>query len=471
MDRREQASWIAGADPRKVSPLLVQKYATAAPRYTSYPPATHFRPVSSAELFARWRQGNGSKERGELSVYFHIPFCSSLCWFCGCHTSVHKDRSVADRYVEALVSEMDLALRHIDAQRQVKQVALGGGSPNFLTETQLERLLAAFRKRFPVQADTELSVELDPRTTYPEQLDIFLKYRFNRFSLGVQDFSPEVLRRVHRPQTEDDVKWIVDHLRSQGCQEINFDLIYGLPGQTLETCQSTVERTLRYRPTRIALYQYAHVPWLKPQQKLLEAAGLPDQNAKQQLAGLAYELLVGAGYIPIGMDHFALPEDRLAQALSQRTLHRNFMGYTTCRGLDLLAFGVSAISAIQGTYSQNEKELEDYYRRVESGELPIERGFLLHRDDEIRRELIIDLFCNFHLDGKQLEQRYGIDFRSYFQPELKRLESFETDGLLVVAGCRLEVLPEGRYFIRNICMTFDRYLEQEVAGRRYSQAV
>jgi oxygen-independent coproporphyrinogen III oxidase len=471
MDPREQAGWIAGADPRKVSPILVQKYATAAPRYTSYPPATHFHPVSSPELLARWRQGNEAKERGELSVYFHIPFCSSLCWFCGCHTFIHQDHSRADRYVGALIAEMDLALRHIDARRKVKQVALGGGSPNYLTEPHLERLLGAFRERFPIQADAELSVELEPRTTDRGQLDTFLKYGFNRFSLGVQDFSPEVLGKIHRPQTEEDVEGIVDHLRSHGCQEINFDLIYGLPGQTLETCRYTVERTLRFRPTRIARYQYAHVPWLKPHQKLLEAAGLPDRNAKQQLAGLAYELLVDAGYIPIGMDHFALPEDRLAQALAQRTLHRNFMGYTTCRGLDQLAFGVSAISAIQGTYSQNEKELEPYYRRVESGELPIERGFLLNRDDEIRRELIIDLFCNFHLDGKQLEQKYGIDFLSYFQPELQRLEPFETDGLLAVAGCNLEVLPEGRYFIRNICMTFDRYLEKEVAGRRYSQAV
>jgi len=314
-------------------------------------------------------------------------------------------------------------------------------------------------------------VEINPRTATPAKLDVFLEHGFNRFSLGIQDFSPEVLEAVKRDQGLMEVEEVIGHLRKKGIESINFDLIYGLPGQDPGSCLETAEKVIALKPSRIALYSYAHVPWLHAHQKALERAGLPEPDRKASFFLSMMDRFLEAGYVGIGMDHFALPEDPLAKALESRTLRRNFMGYTTGRGLDLLGFGASAISSIGSAYSQNEKSLADYQASPAAGKLPIARGFLLDRDDEIRRELLLELFCNFHVDLEALGARFGIDAPGYFKDDLDRLDEMNADGLVTWNPQAIEVTGPGRFFIRNICMNFDRYLEKDSSKRVYSRTV
>lgn len=459
-------------NPETIPRDLVQKYTTRGPRYTSYPTAPHFyENVDHQAIVARWKRSNEDKPPRDLSIYFHIPFCRERCWFCGCHVVIRQNREVAVPYVAALVQEMRGVGQLVDHGRPVRQIAFGGGTPTFLPPEQLNQLIASVNSSWNFSSDAEISIEVDPRTVTQEQLDLLLSSGFNRFSLGVQDFNEEVLSLVHRPQSRETTETVVAHLRRRGHNAINFDLIYGLPGQTLQNSAQTIATTIELRPSRIAFYNYAHVPWLKPHQKLLERRGLPNPELKLRILGQAYSMLKEAGYVSIGMDHFALPEDELATSLLSRTLHRNFMGYTTRRGLDLLAFGVSGISAVAATYAQNLKEIPRYYTALEEDFYPWERGFLLSEDDVIRRELIIDLFCNFYLDTSAFAKRWNIDFARKFAPELEALLSFEGDGLVSLQDDAILVTPVGRFFIRNICMTFDRYLEQDAAERRYSQTL
>jgi oxygen-independent coproporphyrinogen-3 oxidase len=457
-------------DPRRVDPVLRSKYDVRGPRYTSYPPATHFGSIDTRELFKRWKERNGLADDPGLSMYFHIPFCRSRCLFCGCHTFVGR-KSSADAYVDLLVAEMESAAGVVDPSRQVHQVALGGGTPNFLTVEQTHCLLEALRRIWRISPGAELSVEIDPRTATREKLDAFLHHGFNRFSLGIQDFAEPVVSLVRRGQDLMQVEEVVAYLTGKGCDSINFDLVYGLPGQDTDSMQATADKVIALRPTRIALYSYAHVPWIHEHQKVLERRGLPDQDLKAALFLLMTDRFLEAGYESIGMDHFALPEDSLARALEKRTLRRNFMGYTTGRGLDLLAFGSSAISSIGSAYSQNNKELGGYQAAVEEGRLPVVRGFLLSQDDQLRRELLMELFCNFHADLKALSQQFSVDAAEYLAEDLKRLDPLVQDGLVTWTGDAIEVTPTGRFFIRNICMTFDRYLEQDAAKRVYSRTV
>jgi len=458
-------------DPRRIPPTLRMKYDVRGPRYTSYPAATHFHPTPVPDLFDRWASRNSLADDPGLSLYLHIPFCRARCTFCGCHSVVPGDGDTVERYVGALVEEMRLASRRVNPRRPVVQVALGGGTPNFLSEDQIDRLLSAVERTWAVSPGAECSVEIDPRTANPGKLDVFLRHGFNRFSLGVQDFDPRVLSTVRRGQDLMQVEEVVAHLRSRGCSAVNFDLVYGLPGQDLSSAAATARQVVRLAPSRIALYSYAHVPWIHPAQKSLEKRGLPDQDAKLALFLAMLDIFQDAGYLSVGMDHFALPGDSLARALEDRSLRRNFMGYTTGRGTDLLAFGASAISSIGSSYSQNAKDLDAYMTGIAGGSLPVERGFLLEREDEIRRELIMDLFCNFAADLAALGKRFGFDATSAFSEEMSRLQSMADDGLLSLTPESIVVSETGRFFIRAICMVFDRYLSTHDSAPVYSRTV
>ncbi len=470
-DPPDIAAWLATADPRRIPAELLRRYETRAPRYTSYPAAPHFGSVDEDELFGRWRERNAMAHDPGLSVYVHIPFCRTLCRFCGCHTHVRKDPSRATPYVDDLMREMDFVLGIVDRARPVRQVALGGGTPNFLSVPDLDRMLSGLRGRFSIAADAELSAELDPRTVTAGQLDLLLGHGFRRLSLGVQDFDPRVLGFIRRATDGLAVEAVVAHARSRGCEEINFDLIYGLPGQNERTAAETARRTLALGPTRIALYNYAHVPWMKPHQKALEKYGLPDAALKAAIQGTTAEILIRGGYLPIGMDHFARPEDRLARALEQGTLTRNFMGYTTGRGYDLVALGASGISAVGSTYAQDDRTLKGWREAVRAGRSAVVRGFLLSREDEARRDLILDLFCNFKVDLAALSGRWGMDMAACVGEDLDRLAPMVDDGLIRMEGDLVEVTWAGRPFIRNVCMGFDRYLESDPARRRYSRTL
>ncbi len=459
-------------DPRRIPAELRRKYDVRGPRYTSYPPATHFGPVDLDALLERWRSRNGLVDDPGLSLYVHIPFCRSRCLFCGCHTLGPKDASRLQEYLDAVLTEMELAQRAVDRSRPVRQIALGGGTPTFPGAASLERLLDGIEDRWEIEPDAELSVEIDPRTATRDRLDVLLAPGFNRISLGIQDFSDAVLDKVRKGQKLMQVLDVLEHLRAgERDLSINFDLIYGLPGQDLDTARATATQTVDLAPDRIALYSYAHVPWIRPHQKALERLGLPDQDTKLAMFLEMSDIFTAAGYRAIGMDHFAKPGDPLARALDQGTLRRNFMGYTTGRGLDTIGFGVSAISSVGSTYSQDEKALEPYLERVGAGEPPVMRGRLLTRDDELRRELLLELFCNFKVDFGPLGEAFGVDPAGYFADDLQRLDPMVRDGLVTWDRSGIRVSDLGRYFIRNVCMTFDRYLETDPARRVYSRTV
>lgn len=462
---------MPGAELNSIGPRLREKYDVRGPRYTSYPAAPHFHPIDIAALRARWRTRQGLADDPGLSLYFHIPFCHKRCLFCGCHTLGRRSRETVGLYLDALIGEMSLAANAAGAQRLVRQAALGGGTPNFMTVIEIDRLLGTMRSTWRVEEGAELSVEVDPRTATRDKLDVFLDHGFNRFSLGVEDFEAKVLEAVKRDQQMMQVEEAVGHLRGRGCEAINFDLIYGLPRQTLETAAETVRRTLVLGPSRIALYGYAHVPWIHPHQQVLEKRDLPDADLKSRIFLLMADRFREAGYLQVGMDHFALPGDELVTALKRRTLRRTFMGYTTGRGLDVVGIGISAISGIGASYSQNTKSLGPYLEQVTAGHLPVERGYLLDRDDEIRRELLLELFCTFHADLRALSGRFDIEAGAYFADDFRRLGPLADDGLVSWDDQEIRVSETGQFFIRNICMVFDRHLEQGGAGQKYSRTV
>ncbi len=432
-----------------------QRYATRAPRYTSYPTAPVFQEdFDQTELFRRYRQA----ESEPIGVYVHVPFCKTRCLYCGCHCRVgQKDTEVHD-YVSLLLAEADLLRTRLAPRGGIKQLALGGGTPNLLPAEEMTRLILGLKERFGFTERGERSIEIDPRTASPAYLDTLLELGFNRFSFGVQDFDPTVMRNVGRPQDYETVRPLVEHLQQHGVTHYNLDLLYGLPGQTEATMQETAKLVTSLNPSRLALFGYAHVPWIKPQQRALEPLGLPDESARVQLWGTMMAKLLDAGYEPVGMDHFAKPGDALLRSLAEGSLHRNFMGYTTERGLDLIGLGVSAISSTQASFAQNEKDEAAYAASIRKGNLPFIRGYLLNKEDELRREIIISLFCNFRLDFAPIEQRYRVSFPDHFHQELQRLEPLAKDGLLDITPTGLEVSSLGRYFIRNICLVFDQYL-------------
>lgn len=450
---------------------LVERYATRGPRYTSYPPASSFvDQVDAEEVMRIWLE---SREGGEaLSLYFHVPFCRKRCLYCGCHTTSGWDGALLEGYLDALLAEVAMAARILGEGTGVEQLALGGGTPNTLSSDMLGALLGEVRKHFAVAEGSELSIELDPRALEPGHVDFLVETGFNRFSLGVQDLDPRVQKIIGRVQPEEKIRSIVDRIRAHGIEAVNFDLIYGLPGQTLDSFRETVDRVIAIGPSRIAVFGYAHVPWVHPHQKALEGAGLPDTDLRAELVKMSTDRLIEAGYIHIGLDHFAAASDELVRALESRRLHRNFMGYTTRKGLRLAAMGSSAISGVANSYVQDDKDIQGYMNTIRSGSrLPWRRGIVLSRDDVIRRDLIMDLFCNLYVDLGELGERHGIDPASYFEKEMEAAAAMAADGLLVMDGRSIELTPVGRHFVRNLCMVFDRYLDRDAKKPVHSKTI
>jgi len=454
----------------KVDLDLVQKYNVAGPRYTSYPPATKFtEALPWAELSERVLENNRTER--DLSLYFHIPFCETLCWFCGCTTVITSNHSQGQNYINYLEKEMAQMATLLNPRRKAVQLHWGGGSPTFLAPKEIRSLGKAIQRHFTFSGNIEAGVEIDPRRLTREHIEALREVGFNRASFGVQDFDPIVQEAVHRIQPRDMTEQALTWARELGFSSINFDLIYGLPHQTVESFTRTLEVVLSLKPDRLAVFSYAHVPWIKPAQKILEQKVLPTPEVKLQLLKTVIERLTEKNqYVYIGMDHFARPEDELAVAQRQKELQRNFQGYSTRGGADIYSFGMSAISQIPDAYWQNEKELPKYYAGLDAGKAPLARGYLMSDDDKLRREVIMRVMCDLSLDYAVMSQQLGVDFASHFEHELESLAPFETDGLVRRSANGLEVTDTGRLFIRNIAMCFDNTLAP-LSERKHSRTI
>ncbi|HUC42786.1 MAG TPA: oxygen-independent coproporphyrinogen III oxidase [Candidatus Sulfotelmatobacter sp.] len=448
------------ATPR-ITVDLLRKYDRPGPRYTSYPTAVEFASTfGPAQYVSRLEEAD--RTEAPLSLYTHLPFCEHRCTFCGCHVVITQDPAVVTRYLGYLHREIDMLAAHLPHRRRVSQYHWGGGTPTHLTPAEMESLHARMTRHFTIEPDAEVAVEVDPRHTSLEQIELLRAMGFNRLSMGVQDFDPEVQAAVDRNQTEAQTRTMYDAVRARGFGSINIDLIYGLPLQTTARFSRTVDTVIAMRPDRVALYSYAHVPWIRAQQKWIEPKDLPSPEDKLALFVDARDRFLAGGYVEIGMDHFALPGDELAVARDKRRLHRNFMGYTVRMGSDMVAVGISGIGDVRGAFAQNEKKLSRYYEILDSGRFPVERGYALDADDRIRRETITRLMCNLWLDTGEIEREFSIDFASYFAAELAELTRPDgpvEHGFVAVEPGHLEVTGLGRFFVRNVAMSFDRYLK------------
>jgi len=452
--------------PPAVEPALelVRKYNIPGPRYTSYPTAPQFSDtIDRQSLLEEIRRDNA--DASPLSLYFHVPFCESLCWYCGCTTVITTRRASAGEYVDLLIKEIELTAPLIDAKRLVTQLHFGGGTPTFLPPAEIDRLAAAIHRHFKFSADAEISVEVDPRRLTKEHVDAFRRLGCNRASLGVQDTNPEVQVAIHRWQPLDMTRQAIAWLRDAGYQSVSVDLIYGLPLQTPASFAQTVEEVIALNPDRLAIFSYAHVPWVKPSQKIFDQRQqLPSTEEKLTMLMTASQKLVAAGYATIGMDHFARPEDELAVAFRDGTLHRNFQGYTTRAGASLYGFGMSSISQTDGSFRQNYKELPEYIAAINEGRLPIERGYVLSDDDKRRRTIITDIMCARGLDFAALSQKLGLDFEQIYASELATLGDLEADGLITRTPGKVSITQMGLLFLRIFGMRFDAHLEKKRTG-------
>jgi oxygen-independent coproporphyrinogen-3 oxidase len=449
---------------------LIQRLSQSGPRYTSYPTADRFSDqFSSRDYLHAVNHLNARGARHPLSLYIHIPFCDTVCYYCGCNKIVTKNRDKAITYLDYLKRELAMQGKLFAGFNQVEQLHFGGGTPTYLSDTQMGDLMQHLRRWFSFADDTkgEYSIEVDPRSVTAARIHTLRAQGFNRISLGVQDFDEQVQRAVNRIQPEQTTLDTIQAARDAGFRSISIDLIYGLPKQTLVSIAGTLTKVIAANPDRIAVYHYAHLPHIfKPQRRISEE-DLPSSDIKLEMLGLCIRQLNAAGYVYIGMDHFAKPDDELAVAQRQGLLHRNFQGYSTHAESDLIACGVSAISSVGMCYSQNAKTLDDYYDRLDQGELPIVRGYQLTMDDVLRRFIIQRLMCNFELSIRSLEQAYPIKFDSYFRLELEALDELRAMGLLTIDSEWIEVTLKGRLLIRNVCMVFDRHLQQ--ARQLYSE--
>ena len=451
---------------------LLRRFDVPGPRYTSYPTADRFvEAFGNDDYIQALEQRRAGSMALPLSLYIHIPFCESLCYYCACNKVITKHHSKSAEYLRYLSRELELQVEHFGRGHNVSQMHLGGGSPTFLSDVELTDLLDMIRRHFNLVPGGEFSIEVDPRTVTPDRLRHLYQLGFNRLSFGVQDFDPAVQKAVHRVQPAEQVFALVQAARDIGFESVNVDLIYGLPLQTPESFRHTLDLVKQLRPERIALYAYAHLPTrFKPQRRILSAE-LPSPAEKLSMLSNSLAILGDAGYDYVGMDHFALPEDALAVAKRQGRLHRNFQGYSTQPDCDLIALGVSAIGRIGATYSQNAKTLEEYYDALDQGRLPIVRGLALTRDDILRRSVIMAVMCQGQLDFEAMGDAHLIDFASYFAREIERLRDFETMGLVKVGPASLEVTAQGWYFVRAIAMTFDKYLQSDQDRARFSKII
>jgi oxygen-independent coproporphyrinogen-3 oxidase len=440
---------------------VLKKFNTQGPRYTSYPTAPMFSPKFTYEDFVEEiRDTNAEGTTRALSLYFHFPFCAKLCYFCGCNMKVSNDRDVIGEYNGYLKREIDMVVPMIAASREVTQMHWGGGTPSHLEPDEIRDVGNYILKSLNFADDVEQSVEIDPRNMRRDHIAAFAEIGFNRTSFGVQDFDPQVQEAINRVQSEEITRQVVDWARECEFKSINLDLIYGLPHQTVATFIDTVDKVIDISPDRIAVFNYAHVPWLKKHQEILADQNLPAADERLAILEMTIQRLVDAGYEYIGMDHFAKPTDELAIAQKEGTLYRNFQGYSTKAGADVYAFGVSAISQFENVYAQNEKEIRKYYARIDAGRAATHVGYRMTADDHIRKETIMQLMCNLEIDKQRIEREFDIEFDKYFAADLPKLDPFIADGLLEETDSHIRVLGSGILIIRNIAMCFDAYLEQ-----------
>lgn len=453
---------------------LLGRLTRSGPRYTSYPTADRF---SDSFGYRDYLQAVAAlRTRGvakPLSLYLHIPFCGVVCYYCACNKIVTKNRDKAATYLGYLKREIGMQGLLFSGINEVEQLHFGGGTPTYFSDEQMGELMDHLRRVFRFAPDNagEYSIEVDPRTVSPERIHTLRRQGFNRISLGVQDFDPDVQKAVNRIQPEAETRAIIDASRAAGFRSVSVDLIYGLPLQTEKTMARTLDKVIAADPDRIAVYHYAHMPHLFKPQRRINESDLPGSDAKLAMLSLCIEKLTGAGYVYIGMDHFAKPTDDLAIAQQQGRLHRNFQGYSTHADTDLISCGVSAISAVGATYSQNVKTLDAYYDALDRNELPVSRGIRLSMDDALRRALIQKLMCQFEVSIPAIELAFPIAFDKYFEPELEQLRDMERDGLVTISPEWISVSMKGRLLIRNVAMVFDRYLAARAAGPIHSQTI
>ncbi|WP_088889429.1 oxygen-independent coproporphyrinogen III oxidase [Leptolyngbya ohadii] len=447
---------------------LLRKYDYPVPRYTSYPPATELKPEFE-EIDFRASLAVGNYKKTPLSLYCHIPFCETPCYFCGCNTVITQRREISEPYLGYTLRHIRQMAGLVDRDRRsVNQMHWGGGTPNYLSLDQIETLWHEITQNFRFEDNAEVSIEVNPRPLDREYIRVLRQLGFNRISFGIQDFNPKVQEAINRIQPEETLFNVMDWVRAAGFESVNVDLIYGLPYQSLQTFRDTIRKTIKLNPDRIAVFNFAYVPWLKPIQRRIPQEALPEASEKLDILKMTIEELTENGYQYIGMDHFAKPNDELAVAQQQGQLHRNFQGYTTKPESDLVGFGVTSISMLNDVYVQNYKRLKEFYRTIDAGVLPIERGVSLSKEDIIRRTAIMELMCQFQLSKDDLQEKYHLsfdeDFDEYFFPERSELKRLEADGLVQLSHNHIQVTPIGRLLIRNIAAAFDAYLRQKITA-------
>lgn len=451
---------------------LIERLDRSGPRYTSYPTADRFESSFGEADYRHWLQERsiGANHR-PLSLYVHIPFCNTICFYCACNKIITKDTSKADRYLQYLERELDLVAAALGGRERVIQLHFGGGTPTFLSDEQLTRLMGLLRKHFDFMPEGEYSIEIDPRKVARERVLHLAELGFNRMSVGIQDFEESVQVAVNRVQSEAETRTVIDAAREAGFKSVSVDLIYGLPLQTADSVQRTLQRVLAMSPDRLALYNYAHLPTHFMPQRRINEVDLPSPSHKLDILQNSVQQLTDAGYVFIGMDHFAKPQDELSVALAQGRLQRNFQGYSTHAECDMIGIGVSSIGRVGACYSQNEKELDAYYAALDADHLPVMRGLIANEDDILRRSVIQGLMCRFSLSVESVEETFAINFADYFAAELEQLEEYQAQGLVSFDGEFLLVEPKGRFLIRNIAMLFDRYLRERRTAASYSKTI
>ena len=451
---------------------LIASLPASGPRYTSYPTADRFhKDFGENEYIETLALRSAGALNKPLSLYIHIPFCDTICYYCGCNKIITKDKTRADEYLGYLEREMELLAPHLGGKNPLAQLHFGGGTPTFLSDGQLDRVFAMIRRHFHLLPDGEYSIEIDPRKVSRETVHHLGRLGFNRMSVGIQDFDPKVQQAVNRIQSVEETRTVIEAAREAGFKSVSVDLIYGLPHQSLASIKPTLDTVLSPDPDRLALYHYAHLPHIFKPQRRIDTNAVPSSEEKLDILQYAVERLSDAGYVFIGMDHFAKPDDELSVALREGFLQRNFQGYSTYADCDLVAIGVSAIGKIGCTYEQNERNITDYYAALDAGHLPVMRGYRLTRDDILRRNIIQDLMCRFALDFRVYQDTFAIPFAQYFADELADLEQMERLGLVKLKTNGLTVTPKGRFLIRNIAMVFDYHLRHRETTAQYSQTV
>lgn len=449
---------------------LIKKYDRPGPRYTSYPTAPQFNNSFTSEKFLdEIIRTNNENNPPDLSLYFHIPFCDTLCYFCGCNMIISRNRERIKEYTNHLKNEIDLLRTYLKNDRKVVQLHWGGGTPTHLNPDEITDLISYINNSFSFSNHAEEGCEIDPRGLTKEHLEALRHGGFNRISMGVQDFNEKVQKAVNRIQPEDMTRQVISWVRELKFNSMNLDLIYGLPFQSVKSFEKTVDAIIDISPDRIAVFNYAHVPWLKKHMALIKPEDLPKPEEKLDILKMTSEKLTNAGYVFIGMDHFAKPNDELSIALKEKKLYRNFQGYSTHAGTDLYALGITSISQIGRCYSQNVKKESEYFEKLNDGVFPVERGYYLSDDDLLRRHVITRIMCDFELDFTEVEKLFSIDFKKYFDSSLKKLTEFVDDGLLILSDKNMKVTEMGRLMIRNIAMNFDAYLE--TSNAKFSRTV